>query len=453
MSESSVKTLIFSILLTGVILAGCDREFADIQYSRISDQNQLIFEIEFSTDKISDAFVEYWPEHEPVTRYSGLSSGRRDHHLSIYNLSPDATFQYRIITKTSNKIRHSRIQDFRTGKLPEQLPSFDLIIDGHDFEGYILLKAYTNPGALILLNQQAKIVWYQLYDSPVVRPFEFTFDGNFLSLVDSSIIEETTLDGKIFRKIDTRDHGIDKLHHELFKSREQHYISLTYTRSISDLSTKGGSRQDTIHGDGMVVIDSTGRKIWEWDIFDYADPALDDSILQWKHDWAHANSIALDPEGNYLVSMRNLSQIWKINSHTGEVIWKLGRNGNFRIKGTEWFIRQHDVHVNSDGHLMMFDNGNAQRGYSRVLALEIDEENYEVRPVIDIKLDQSGTTFRMGSARMIDHQHILVCSPKKLLTLSILDKNGETVWRLSGTKDSYKACYIPGNRIDNKKWF
>ena len=452
MPDSAAKPLFFLFTIVAAVFSGCDHRGLVINSAGMSDHNGLIFELDFSTEGISDAYAEYWVTGDTLKRYSNLSGAKHEHHISVYSLIADTTYQYRIVTRNGSKIRQSGIYEFKTRELPESLPEFDLLIDQFVFEGYILLKAFFNPGALLLLDRQANIVWYHLYDSSVVRPFDFTPEGNILSLADSSIIEEVSLDDILLKRIDTRDSGIEKLHHELFKTRD-YYMGLTYTKGIFDLKDRGGTRQDTVHGDGMVLIDSTGRKIWEWDIFDHVDPVTDDSILQWKHDWAHANSIAIDQEGNYMVSMRNLSQVWKVNSETGEVMWRLGKHGDFSIEGTEWFIRQHDAHISPDGNLLMFDNGNAQRGYSRVLSLEVDEKNFVVRPVVDIRLDDSGTTFRMGSARMIDERHILVCSPKKLLTLTIIDLDGNTVWKVSGTRDSYKAYYIPQERIEQKKWF
>jgi arylsulfate sulfotransferase len=390
MPGNSAIPFIFFLTVLSAVFTGCDNQHVDLHHAGISGQNGLIFEIGLSTQGISDVYAEYWIAGDTVKRYSDLSKARDKHHISIYNLIADTIYQYRISIRTGEKIRQRGINEFKTRELPEILPEFKLLIDQFDFEGYILLKPFFNPGALLFLDQQANIVWYHLYDSAVVRPFDFTPDGNILSLTDSSIIEEISLDHKLLRRIDTRDHGIDKLHHELFKTSEQSYIGLTYTERIFNLTGRGGSPADTVHGDGMVVMDSTGRKIWEWDIFDFSDPVEDDSIYRWKHDWAHANSIARDPEGNYLVSMRNLSQVWKVNAETGDVMWKLGINGDFRIEGTEWFIRQHDAHIGPDGNLLMFDNGNAQRGYSRVLSLEVDEKNFVVRPVIDIRLDDSG---------------------------------------------------------------
>jgi hypothetical protein len=450
--KSGKSALLICFLIT-FLIAGCKPDLVERIQGQFHPDNRLIYQVDFTLNKPGKAFIEYWIRNDTCRRFTDLSPEGRDHHLSIYNMLPDTLYEYRIRVAQMNKIRESKIYTFKTDTLPASLPVYTRIKDDFGFDDYILLKVYFNPGALILLNRDAEIVWYHRYDSSVVRPFEFTFDRHVLSLVDSSIIEEISLEGKLLRRIDTKEHGINKIHHELFKNHEQQYIGLTYTEKVIDLSEVGGTRQDTIHADGMVIMDSLGNRIWDWDILNHADPMADDSILRRKHDWCHANSIAYDRDGNFLISFRNLNQIWKVDATKGEVIWKLGQNGDFSLEGTDWFISQHDAHIDPQGHLIMFDNGNFQRGYSRVLSLEVNKEKHVCSPVINIKLDQSQSTFRMGSVHMMDNNHMLVCSPKKLLTLSILNRQGETVWKVSGSRDSYKAFIIPKEKIENTRWF
>ncbi len=449
-ARNSFHLLILSTLL---FISGCKPDLIKKTHGQFHPQNGLIYCVSFTLNDPGEAFIEYWIRDDTTRKYTELSPIGVDHQISIYNILSETTYDYRIHVKQINKVKESEIYSFRTDSLPSQLPDYDLVKNDFEFEDYILLKVFHDPGALVILNRDARIIWYHLYDTSVVRPFEFTFDQNILSLVDSSVIEETTLEGNLLRKINTKENGIDKIHHELFKNKQSQYIGLTYTEKIMDLSQAGGTPKDTIHADGMVVMDSLGKKVWEWDIFDFADPLADDSLLKRKQDWCHANSIAYDKDGNYLVSFRNFSQIWKIDANNGRVIWKLGQNGDFTLEEGDWFISQHDAHIDPNGHLIMFDNGNFHRGYSRILSLDLNEQKFTCSPVIDFILDDSQTTFRMGSVHMVDNEHILVCSPKKLLTLSILNVNGETVWKVSSSRDSYKAFIIPKEKIENKRWF
>jgi hypothetical protein len=152
-----------------------------------------------------------------------------------------------------------------------------------------------------------------------------------------------------------------------------------------------------------------------------------------------------------LVSFRDFDQIWKINSIDGSVIWKFGRNGDFDMPDSMFTLRQHTAFINEHGDLMAFDNGNDSRGASRVVSYQLDEITKHALVKLSIPLDKSMTTFRMGSAYFIEENHILVCSPKKLLGLGIYDLNGNQVWKASGEFDSYRALYIPQKDIENTK--
>lgn len=305
-----------------------------------------------------------------------------------------------------------------------------------------------------MIDNNADVVWYHLYDQTTVRAFNFSPDLKILSMTDSSTIEYLDLFGNMRNQIKTRSMGVDKLHHEILMDSLGLTYGLTYTQKIADLASKGGLKNDTIIGDGVVTFSQEGNKVWEWDIFDHAVPTRDDSINYLKNDWSHANKISLDIDGNLLLSFRNLNQIWKINRETGKVVWKTGINADYTSPSNELdFIHQHDVHINRYGHLMMFDNGNNDRGFSRVLSIKLDKSKKQWQPVLNLKLNKVHQTFRMGSARYIDDKHILVSSPKRHMQISIIDEKGEILWNTVSDKSSFRAIYIDAEFIKHKKWF
>ena len=40
---------------------------------------------------------------------------------------------------------------------------------------------------------------------------------------------------------------------------------------------------------------------------------------------------------NYVLSLRTLNQLWKIDSKNGKILWKLGLNGNIPIEESSIF--------------------------------------------------------------------------------------------------------------------
>ncbi|OQE21405.1 hypothetical protein PENFLA_c014G00097 [Penicillium flavigenum] len=149
---------------------------------------------------------------------------------------------------------------------------------------------------------------------------------------------------------------------------------------LKDLSAFGGDEeQKWITSAGFQEIDlATGELLFEWYMLDHISPGF--SYLRLDPDlptlarspsdaWTGAwiNSIDKDDEGNYLVSFRFLSAIYKINGTSGEIMWQLGgKNGSdFEIPPNLEFRFQHDARMryrSPDGsieHISLFDNANA----------------------------------------------------------------------------------------------
>ena len=90
----------------------------------------------------------------------------------------------------------------------------------------------------------------------------------------------------------------------------------------------------------------------------------------------HANSIAVAPDGNLLVSMRNTSAVYEIDHTTGRVLWTLGgKQSSFRMGPGTSTWGQHDALVQPDGTLTIFDDGAGPprvHPYSRAIRERID---------------------------------------------------------------------------------
>ena len=440
-----------------ILLHGCSeysRESITIEKTEFFNNHSLIYQINVKLEKSGDLFIEYSAEEDSNSLYTSLFKNKDHVVFHLTGLKPETNYQYVVHAKIEgNKIK-SETGQFQSGPLPSGLPELTLKKSNYLFDGYILLKTFYDPGALLMIDNNADIVWYHIYDETTVRAFNFSPDQKILSMTDSSTIEYLNLFGEIQSHIKTRSQGIDKLHHDILRDSSGLTYGLTYNYKEVDLSSMGGLKNDTILGDGIVAFSPEGKRIWDWDIFEHADPLQDDSINYFKDDWSHANTINLDLDGNILLSLRNLNQIWKIDRKTGDVLWKTGTYADFTSPANELdFIHQHDVHINQYGHLMMFDNGNNDRGFSRILSIEFDESKKQWHPVLNIKLDKDHHTFRMGSARYIDDKHILVSSPKRHMQISIIDEEGKILWNTLSDKSSYRAIYINPEIVKHRKWF
>jgi hypothetical protein len=97
-------------------------------------------------------------------------------------------------------------------------------------------------------------------------------------------------------------------------------------------------------------------------------------------DWTHFNSVAMDTDGNILVSSRHFSEVTKINRQTGAIIWRMGGKRNqftFINDPYNGFKGQHDARRISNGNLTLFDNGylNGTVHSARGMELNVNEQN------------------------------------------------------------------------------
>jgi hypothetical protein len=159
---------------------------------------------------------------------------------------------------------------------------------------------------------------------------------------------------------------------------------MAYDVVLGDLSPAGGAPEQAIV-DGVVqeVDVETGAVLFEWHAL--ADIPVTEShqplpnTPQDAYDYVHLNSIAVDDDGDLLVSARHTSAVYSIDRETGRLEWALGgENSDFDVPDAAVFGWQHDARRQPDGILSIFDNAASNLGAigteSRLLLLDVDED-------------------------------------------------------------------------------
>lgn len=228
---------------------------------------------------------------------------------------------------------------------------------------------------------EGNVIWY--YDpgpqsgDPV--PMKLLPNGDFILNVGD--LREVDLTGKVVRDItysqinsSLQANGysftIIGFHHDLLPLDNGHWIALcNTTKDFTDLTGFPGVTK--ILGDALVDIDPNGNVVWAWSGFDHLDVNRHPLGLTDQGtggDWTHSNAIISSGDGNLFLSMRNQSWILKIDyengTGSGDVIWKLGYQGDFTISdgiSSDWFFAEHyPVVLSDDGTQTTFaiwDNG------------------------------------------------------------------------------------------------
>jgi len=452
----TVGIFLLFVLIGGYLIYSNEAELKikHIEFNHLPE-NHLRFKVKVETNKNSNTRVLYWKENSSDTLYSPLSEDSKSHLLWIINTKEQQQYQFQIKAFKEEQEDYSKIYSFKTKPIFQSTPYFKLdFIDSTYRETlqdkYFLTQKLTQPGSAIIIDHQGQIAWYEAFEKGV-KVSNWTSDNTILCILGADNIPfsggdeivEIDLSGKIKTRLKYGEDEMDKMvHHDVRFDTNNNIYALTFDNKVMDLSSIGGTKQDTIHGDGIVVLDKKGKKIWEWSIFDHLDPLQDPNILKDRKDWVHANSLEKDEDGNFLISFRDLNQVWNVNPKTGEVNWKLGENGDFEIVGDTYFSGQHAVHVNQNGNLMMLDNG-LKKQVSRVASYDLDTSQMKAYPQINLSLPEKYFSVPKGNAYLLNEQEILVCMSHPRL-LMIVDATGQLLWKLIVGGDPYRVQEAEG---------
>jgi arylsulfotransferase ASST len=128
-----------------------------------------------------------------------------------------------------------------------------------------------------------------------------------------------------------------------------------------DLTPFGGAANGTLNDDGFQEIDvASGRVVREWWASDHVPVSetygrLDQTKT--KLSFFHLNSVALDTDGDYLVSGRETWTVYKVDRRTGRIVWRLGgRDSDFTMGAGASFAWQHDAEAVGGGTYRILDN-------------------------------------------------------------------------------------------------
>jgi protocatechuate 3,4-dioxygenase beta subunit len=190
----------------------------------------------------------------------------------------------------------------------------------------------------------------------------------------------------------------------------------------------------------QVVDPTTNQVVFEWNSKDHIP--LSDVLRDDLQEYAHGNALFLDHDGNFLISLRGTSQIVKIDSTTGDVIWKFGGvSSDFAIDDPFGGpCGAHNITRLANGNILLFDNGQycpampeySQRGrLTRVSEYQLDENLMTAELVWSYS--QAGTYTRSGgSADRLSNGNTLVgWSNGPSIFATQVNKNGAKIFELA----------------------
>lgn len=443
------------------VFAGCSgrpgRQVLEINIGMHHDNN-LQVQLDLKTEGPAKAYAEYWPDSlgEKAKRISAMSPEGRQHALVLTDLMADTRYKFHVITVDASGQSTSKNYEFRSRVLPVWLVdqfkyscADENLLPAKFKEGFLLMNKRETPGFLYIVDYKGRLRWYHTIDGKGFKVTHFTRDNSIISILGkndeptsygSEILEVNLLgDTLLHLKKGTGDFT-HTIHHEILKPDNNRIVTLFVDDRVMDLSAVGGGKQDTVNGDGILIMDRKGNKLWQWSVFDVMDPLKDPNLLKDRKDWMHANSLNYDLDSNFIISFYNNGQIWKLDRYTGKIIWKLGKGGTIKMPAGVQFDMAHAAHINPEGDLMFFDNG-VEKHQSEVLAFRMNEQLQTAATRLQISLPKEIYNDRMGSAYMIGDSAVLCCTSKRHITV-LVNRKGVLLWTLNTAIPPYRVEYI-----------
>jgi hypothetical protein len=150
-----------------------------------------------------------------------------------------------------------------------------------------------------------------------------------------------------------------------------------------NLSSVGGPAGAAVTDTSYQEIDmKTGLVRREWSALNHVSLAdsystATGSSMAWPFDYFHLNSIDPLANGRTLISARNTSSLYELNTLTGQVLTHIGgKHSTFKQSSGAITAFQHDASVLPTGTISVFDNGATPKVQpeSRALILDVDPQ-------------------------------------------------------------------------------
>ena len=239
-------------------------------------------------------------------------------------------------------------------------------------------------------------------------------------------------------------------------------LILVYTTATADLTSIGGPANQTVV-DGIVQeIDiPTGKVLLQWNSQDHVpfseseQPLPASPTTPW--DWFHINAVHVDTDGNLLVDARNTWTVYKVNRHSGHVIWKLGgKDSSFALRTApgqqlddagEIFAWQHDPVALGHDRYTIFDNessGTPLLSHSRAVTVQLDERARTATLIGSANQPEGLVAASQGNAQTTGNGDLFV-GWGALPYLSEFSRSGELIFdaRFPDGVNSYRAYRLP----------
>lgn len=352
--------------------------------------------------------VDYWHDSMRILRVQE-SVTTVDNVISLPRVRAGELYHYSVRTVGADgTLGAPTTGELTTPALPSALRQLGFAMVGTPTSPLTMLEVNGAFKGFVAVDDEGEIVWYwRTVNAP--QGFTRRSNGNLVLNDPGNAISELSADGLVAHRLNTVILGLEA-HHDLVATPQGTIIFIA-----KDIRTVNGT---PIYGDAIYEWSpESGSLTKRWTVFDFYDPAVDWSDVSTPGDWVHANSLAIGPHGNVLLSLNWLSQVVSIAPDWKSLEWKLGgRGGSFALDSDAVFLGQHNAQLLSETHVLLFDNGRGRppgNQYTRALEVVLDpvthtaHRAWEFRASPDIFAPIIGAVHRLQNGNTVVHFGLL----------------------------------------------
>jgi len=448
----------------------------------LQPDNPLIVEVEVSLNRSARVYIKYENKDAGMYRTATTESAAKEHAVPVVRLKPSTKYSYQVFAVDSAGREFEGVSGtFKTGQLPPTLAAINFHAQGQPTPEVILMSYWDAFSSYILaLDRDSEVVWYYLNPGPVpdtwyrLTSVRQKQDYNLVYIMGVSkqpcCLREITPKGEIVDSLSYSDlDGVPHHDHLILPDNRVLYLSATY-RIIDDTS-HGGDPRTLVEGTSIRVWDqNTGTTQEIWNSFD----ALSTDVRgEWRtkplgivpgetgykenieaKEWNRGNSLQIGPRNNYVVFLKELSQVISISPDLKYVEWTLGGpESDFVFRDpADRFYKSHTAAQLPNGNVLLFDNGTdrpEEEGGEYSRALEVTADLYdlsavkvwEYRPNHDIFSKDAGSAIRLENGNTIVNFGL---TPDVLLIPVMVvevTRDGAEVWKLEITSPTMNRIY------------
>jgi arylsulfate sulfotransferase len=464
------------------------------QTSVTATSNPLVAQYSVTMSDAATVSVEFGPTTSYGFQTSAQSTVGGTANVLVAGMKQNTLYHMRAVMNSAGGEVMDTDHTFQTGAIPPAMIPQMQITNPAGQQPTPGVQLVSGTGEEFALDTAGNIIWYY-QNLPGGYPYlvKLLPNGHMLMVLQypnsDSGLREVDLAGNIIRQIDLSQLG-DKLKsagynlqlysidHDVLLMPNGHWLLIaTDQRVFTDLPGYPG--QTTVLGNAIIDLDQSNNVHWVWDAFDHLD--VNRHPINFP-DWTHANALFYIPDdGSVLLSLRHQHWVLKIDydngSGAGDIIWKLGYQGDFTLNSdspADWFYAQHDANIASpnltgDFQLALFDNGDSrvlddsgdtcgatgQPGcYSTGALFDVNETTMSAAREWSYQMPYSfwgGSTELLGDSNLFISETAPVDLPNGSRILEVTQQ-GTLVWELDlNGINSYRALHM-GSLYPGLQW-